>query len=309
MNTKNKTIIAIDIGKQSLQIQSKYQSFAVNNDSKGYAQLLKTITKADQAHIVCEASGGYERPLVRMLHKQQIDVSVVNPAKVRAFAKSEGVQAKTDPIDAKLLLKFAEGKSLRLSSCPGPVREEISELMDRRSQLSEALAKEKNRLEKQPVYLTKWIQKSISFLKKQIDLMDNRIKELIESNAELTKRVKAMTSIKGVGTTTAYTILAYLPELETLSRGQLISLAGLAPFDRESGKTKKKAFIHGGRAKVRKCLYMAAQSAATHNPLIKAYVSNLMNRGKPYKSALVAAMRKLLICMQSLSKNPNFVLE
>ena len=275
MNTKNKTIIAIDIGKQSLQIQSKYQSFAVNNDSKGYAQLLKTITKADQAHIVCEASGGYERPLVRMLHKQQIDVSVVNPAKVRAFAKSEGVQAKTDPIDAKLLLKFAEGKSLRLSSCPGPVREEISELMDRRSQLSEALTKEKNRLEKQPVYLTKWIQKSISFLKKQIDLMDNRIKELIESNAELTKRVKAMTSIKGVGTTTAYTILAYLPELETLSRGQLISLAGLAPFDRESGKTKKKAFIHGGRAKVRKCLYMAAQSAATHNPVIKAYVSNL----------------------------------
>lgn len=309
MNTKNKTIIAIDIGKQSLQIQSKYQSFAVNNDSKGYAQLLKTITKADQAHIVCEASGGYERPLVRMLHKQQIDVSVVNPAKVRAFAKSEGVQAKTDPIDAKLLLKFAEGKSLRLASCPGPVREEISELMDRRSQLSEALTKEKNRLEKQPVYLTKWIQKSISFLKKQIDLMDNRIEELIESNAELTKRVKAMTSIKGVGITTAYTILAYLPELETLSRGQLISLAGLAPFDRESGKTKKKAFIHGGRAKVRKCLYMAAQSAATHNPVIKAYVSNLMNRGKPYKSALVAAMRKLLICMQSLSKNPNFVLE
>ena len=132
MNTKNKTIIAIDIGKQSLQIPSKYQSFAVNNDSKGYAQLLKTITSADQAHIVCEAPGGYERPLVRMLHKQQIDVSVVNPAKVRAFAKSEGVQAKTDPIDAKLLLNFAEGKSLRLSSCPGPVREEIAELMDRR---------------------------------------------------------------------------------------------------------------------------------------------------------------------------------
>ena len=308
MNTKNKTIIAIDIAKSSLQIQTNQKSFAVNNDPKGYAQFLKTIAKIDQPHVVCEASGGYERPLVRMLHGKNIDVSVVNPAKVRAFAKSEGIQAKTDPIDAKLLLKFGEEKSLRLSSCPDPAREEIAELMDRRSQLSEALTKEKNRLEKQPVYLAAWIEKSISFLKEQIDSMDHRIEQLIDSNAELVRRVKKMTSIKGVGTTTAYTILAYLPELETMSRGQLISLAGLAPFDRESGKTKKKAFIHGGRAKVRKCLYMAAQSAATHNPITKAYVSKLMARGKPYKSALVAAMRKLLICMQSLCGNPNFVL-
>ena len=180
--------------------------------------------------------------------------------------------------------------------------------MDRRTQLSDSLAREKNRLDKEPIYTRKWIEQTIEFISQQIQELELRIEEILTMNERLSKRVTRMTELKGVGKTTACTILAYLPDLETMTRGQLVSLVGLAPYNKESGKTKSKAHIHGGRAKIRKCLFMAAQSAAQHNEVIHQYVSNLMKAGQPKKSALVAAMRKILICLRSLLKNPNFSL-
>ena len=308
MNTKNNNTVAIDIAKASLQVQTENTSFVISNDPKGLCQLNARLTKLDHPYVICEASGGYERPLVRMLFEAGISVSVVNPAMVRAFAKSEGIKAKTDPIDAKILLKFGQNKDLRLSMPPSPNIEKLAALLDRRTHLSESLTREKNRLEKEPIYTRDLIEESIEFLSSQIQKVDQQIEQIIQVDQALKERVEKMTQVKGVGTTTAYTILAYLPALETLSRGQMISLVGLAPFNRESGKTKGKAFIHGGRAKVRRCLYMAAQSAATHNDVIKEYVTSLMKNGQPYKSALVAAMRKILICLRSLLKNSDFSL-
>lgn len=308
MNTKNNNIVAIDIAKASLQVQTENTSFVVSNDPRGLCQLNTALTRLDHPYVICEASGGYERPLVRMLFEAGIRVSVVNPAMVRAFAKSEGIKAKTDPIDAKILLKFGQDKDLRLSMPLSPNIEKLAALLDRRTHLSESITREKNRLEKEPIYTRNLIEESIEFLSSQIQRVDQQIEQIIQDDQALKERVEKMTQVKGVGNTTAYTILAYLPDLETLSRGQMISLAGLAPFNRESGKTKGKAFIQGGRAKVRRCLYMAAQSAARHNDVIKQYVTNLMKNGQPYKSALVAAMRKILICLRSLLKNSDFSL-
>ena len=302
MNTQKNTIVAIDIAKMSLQIQIGKSAFELHNTPRGFDALLKHLSKQSKPFVICEASGGYERALVRALHDANVPVAVVNPARVRAFAKSEGVHAKTDPIDAKMLLRFAENKDLRVTERPDEAREELSALMDRRSQVSATLTQEKNRLEKEPLYIRKYIEESICFLEQQMEDLDTCIATIIENDRGLKSSVKVMTEIKGVGEVTAHAILAYLPDLTEMSRGQLVSLAGLAPFNRESGKMKIKAHIHGGRAKIRKCLYMAAQSAARFNDVIKNYVAALMARGKPYKSALVAAMRKILIYVQSLLK-------
>jgi transposase len=306
MNTQNKNIIAIDIAKSTLQVQTENSSFVIGNDKGGFKRLDKQLSKLSKPHVVCEATGGYERPLVRHLFEQEVSVSVVNPSTVRAFAKGEGIKAKTDPIDAKMLLKYGQTRELKPSQRPDPAREELAALMDRRSQLSDSLTREKNRLDKDPAFTRKLIEKSVRFLEKQIEEVDKRIEGILASNDSLTKLVDRMTEVKGVGKTTALTILAYLPDLDSLSRGQMVSLSGLAPFNRESGKTRSRAFIQGGRAKVRKCLYMAAQSAAQHNDVIKTYVTRLMDAGQPYKSALVAAMRKILICLRSLLMNPKF---
>lgn len=309
MNTKDKSIVAIDIAKSSLQVQSEKSSFTTSNDARGFKQLARHLAKLDNPHVVCEATGGYERPLVRNLFDQEVPVSVVNPAIVRAFAKGEGIRAKTDPIDARVIMKYGQTRELRPTPAPDPSREELAALMDRRSQLKASLTREKNRLDKQPVYTRKLIEKSVRFLEKQIAEVEALIEGIAIRNKTISGLVERMTQIKGVGRTTAFTILAYMPDLETMTRGQMVSLAGLAPFNRESGKSKSKAFIQGGRGKIKKCLFMAAKSASRHNEVIKQYMANLTNAGQPKKSALVAAMRKILICLRSLVKNPNFSLE
>ncbi len=186
--------------------------------------------------------------------------------------------------------------------------EELAALMDRRTQLTDSLTREKNRLDKEPVYTQGFIKESVAFLERQLGEVDARIEGIEASDKAISGLVARMTELKGVGRTTVFTVLAYLPPLETLSRGQMVALAGLAPYNRESGKTRSKAFICGGRAKVRKCLYMAAQSAARYNDVIKKYVTRLVEAGQPYKSALVAAMRKILVGLRSLVMNPDFKL-
>lgn len=244
MNTKNKTIVAIDIAKSSLQVQIENSSFAISNGSNGFQRLDARISKLQEPFVVCEASGGYERKLVRHHFDQGVPVSVCNPARTRAFAISEGGHCKTDPVDAKMLQKFGQTKDLRPSPRPDPDIEKLGALLDRRAHLSETLTREKNRREKEPPHIGDLIESSIKFLEGQLEEVDQRIEEIRCSNNTMAGLVNRMTEIKGVGKTTAYTVLAYLPSLETISRGKMVSLAGLAPFNKESGKTKAKAFIH-----------------------------------------------------------------
>lgn len=299
-----KTYIAIDISKDSLDIRSEVFTGKLEYTPKGLTQLRRYLRKADHPLVVCEATGGYEKELLHMLWKHELPAALVNPRRIRAFANSEGIKAKTDALDAEMILKFAENKELTPTPPPSEKKQALQELMDRRAQLTETLAREKNRLKRAPARTKHSIQKMIRFLEKELEALERQIRDLVEEDEPMRTQRDIMLRVQGVGETTVWSILAYLGEITSLNRNELVALAGVAPYNRDSGKWKGKRRIEGGRAKVRTCLYMAAQSAAVHNPHIKAYVDGLRARGKAYKVAIVAAMRKLLIHLQSLLKNP-----
>ena len=294
-----KTLVAVDVSKETLQIQTESKGWVVSNDSKGIATLIKEIGKMEEPFVVCEATGGYERLLMQSMHERTVPVCRLNPARVRAFAHSEGIRAKTDPIDAQMILKFAKEKDLAPTMPPTPERQRLGELLDRRSHLSEMHAREKNRLQNSNKGIHSSIRRIIRALEKEENRIEVEIRKLITKYPTMKKQVDVLTQIIGIGEITAWSVLGYLGEIDRIGRNEVVALAGIAPFNRDSGKMKGKRKIIGGRAKVRKCLYMAAQTAALHNPVIKRYFEHLTAKGKPYKCAMVAVMRKLLIHMRS----------
>ncbi|QBG46621.1 IS110 family transposase [Verrucomicrobia bacterium S94] len=293
------TLIAVDVSKESLEIQTDERSFDVPNTEKGIARLIKAARAAQLPFVVCEATGGYERLLPESMHAVDIPICRANPARIRAFAASEGIQAKTDPIDADVILKFAKSKELRPAAPVSSRRRELIALLDRRDHLKEQGAREKNRIRNSPDFIHASIKRMLNVLKKEITAIEKRIRELIKSDESLSACLSCLTAIKGVGEVSAWMIMAFLGEITMLSRNELVALAGVAPYNRDSGRFKGKRKIKGGRAKVRKALYMATRTAAMYNPVIKAYTDGLQSRGKPYKCAMVAGMRKMLIHMQS----------
>lgn len=297
--------IAIDVAKDSLEIlisgQSRSRSIA--NCKESLRRLLKSVQPLQGLHFVCEATGGYERTLVNFLHKQGVPVSIVSPARVRAFANSEGVKAKTDPIDAEMLLRFAKEKNPRPTPAPTPGRKALIALMDRREHLSEQLKREKTRLKNCDALIAPSIARMIEIVHEEIKQIEGAIKKVIKDDPAMKQAYDIISEVKGIGPVSAWTLLAYLPELGKLSRGEVVALAGLAPYNQDSGKTKKLRRIFGGRSKVRRCLYMAAVCAARHNTVIRDYTNAILARGKPFKWAIVAAMRKLLLRTHYLIKN------
>jgi transposase len=305
MNTQNTNpihYVAIDVSKATLQVQDDKRAFAVENTSNGHRKLLDHLKGYPNPLVVYEASGGYERELAAFLRKSAIPQAMLNPARVRDFARSEGVRAKTDPIDTRMILAFAKSKALEAITPPSEESLKLAALLDRRDHLVEQMAREKNRLQNSEALIHRSIQRMMKILQKEIAVIDKAISQLVDSDERLKSRAQTMQSVKGVGKVTAWTLLAYLTEMDHLDRNKLVALAGLAPFNRDSGKMSGRRSIQGGRAKVRKCLYMAAHTAASCNPVIAAYVQGLRDRGKPYKCAIVAAMRKLLIHLQCLIK-------
>ena len=307
MNHKTQDIIAVDVAKETLSVRLIDEAMEVPNSTKGFRQIAGKISRKQSTLVVCEATGGYERKMVRSLQHEGIRVHVANPATVRSYAKGKGIRVKSDPIDARILLSYASDNQLDPTRKPTESEEALVALLDRRAHLSRELTRERNRREKEAPHIKDFIDEAISFIEKQIKQIDGRIKEIAEAEEELRQQRDRLSSIKGVGELTALTVCAYLPELANITRNQAVALAGLAPFDRDSGKSNGRRFIHGGRAKIRRCLYMAAVSAARFNPVIRDYVQRLTSQGKPFKCAIVAAMRKILICMQSLLKKPDFI--
>lgn len=293
------TLIAVDVSKDSLQIQTKTKRWDVENNADGLAKLIVRIKKMEDPFVVCEATGGYERALLYCMHENCVTVCRINPRRLRAFAVSEGVKAKTDPIDAAMILKFAEKKELRPLQPLGKEKRGLQALLDRRSHLTGMIASEKSRLKNSDEMIHESMRDVIRLLEAELDRIEQLISDLIEEHRDLKMRFETITAIVGVGKVTAWAALGYLGELEKIGRNQAVALAGLAPFNRDSGKFSGKRRIIGGRAKVRKALYMAAQTATIHNPVIKTYFDGLVDRGKPYKCAMVASMRKLLIHMRS----------
>jgi len=301
--------VGLDVAKSSLQLDLAGQSHLLTNDAKGYARLFKLLRDHPTAQIVCEASGGYEQPVVRALHAAHLPVSIVEAGRVRHFARAKGQRAKTDPIDAVMLSAY--GRALQPAPTAAlPVQQtRLAELSARRLQLLQTLLAENNRAHH---YLDKFCvrqaQQLRRLLEKQIEQCDAAIAQLIASDPGLQQKAKRLDTIPGVGAVTAATVLAELPELGRISNEAAAALAGVAPYNRDSGSSQGVRHIAGGRTAVRCALYMAALSAVKYDPILKAFYLRLRAVGKKPKVAIVACMRKLVILMNRLLKNPNFQL-
>lgn len=311
MSQTNPSIIyaGLDIAKDCLQLDLAGQSHHLSQDSKGLARLLKLLRGFPTVHVICEATGGYERPSLRALHAAAIPVSLVEAGRIRHFARAQGRRAKTDPIDARVLAAFGAALSPAPTPPPNPAHETLRQFTSRRQQLIDTLLAEKNRASH---YLdplsTRQSRALVRLLEKQIAQCDQAILQCLKDDAGLSSKATRLDAIPGVGPTTAAVVLAEMPELGTLRDEAAAALAGVAPFNRDSGQQTKPRPISGGRLAVRSALYMAALSAVRYDRILHDLYTRLRSRGKKPKVALVAVMRKLIILMNRLLKNPNFVL-
>jgi transposase len=254
--------------------------------------------------MVVEATGGFERRLIVALLEAGLPVALVNPRQVRDFAKALGQLAKTDRLDAELLARFAQLTQPRILEKAPEKQAELDHLVARRRQLVDMRAAESNRLEQAHVKFShQAIRKHLQFLDKQIVATEAEIAKLIESNDNWKTRAQTLGSVPGVGAVTVATLIADLPELGRLNRQEITSLVGLAPFNHDSGRSKGKRSIWGGRGNVRSVLYMAALAARNSNPIVRAFAKRLEAAGKPFKVIMTACMRKLLVILNTLTRN------
>ena len=297
--------VGIDVSKAQLDVEirpsGEKQSFA--NDKVGIKALVKWLAKIAPTLIVLEATGGYERQVTRALVSADLPAVVVNPRQVRDFAKATGQLAKTDSIDAGVLAHFAEVIRPELRPLPDAVTLELRALTSRRRQLLEMIAAENNRLEMTSKAVQKSIHAHIGYLEQALERINQELDRAIEQSPIWKENEDLLRSAKGIGPVTSRTLLAELPELGTLDRKQIAALVGVAPFNRDSGSLKGRRSIWGGRAPVRGALYMATLVATRHNPVIRDFYNRLIAKGKLFKVALVACMRKLLTILNSMIKH------
>ena len=295
-NSISQIFVGVDVSKNKLDVHiyPLQKAFTVSNSKEGIQKIKQQLAGQVVGQIVCEATGGYEH-----LVKTLLSAWVVEPRRIKAFIRSEGVNAKTDKIDASMLALFAAQKKPKHSPIQLSADEEhIKALNSRRTDVIEMITKESNRIHHpQEKYCRSDLQKHISFLEKQLAKIDNEIERLIKNNEVLSSKAKIIESMPGIGKVTTATLICSLPELGTVNDKQIAALLGVAPFDKQSGSYKGKSIIKGGRHNVRKVLYMAALVAARFNPVLKIFYQRLLNAGKRPKVALVAIMRKLIIIL------------
>ena len=309
-NTMTTIYSGLDIAKQNLQLHLAGRSHDLPNTPAGHRRLLKLLTHHNSVHLVCEATGGYEREVVAALQQADLPVSVLNPARVRHFARATGQRAKTDPIDAALLAEYGRTLQPKPTAPRTEQEQQLAELVRRRVQLLEVLVAQRQQAERLTLpVLRRQAQSLVRRLERDLEQIEAQLHELRTQAIALDQRVQKLQAITGVGTLTALGVLAELPELGTLNRRQVAALAGLAPHPRESGQWHGRRSIGGGRSQVRRALYMAALVAARANRPLKKFYQRLRTAGKPAKIALTAVMRKLIVLMNHILKNPDFVLQ
>ncbi len=272
-----------------------------DNDSKGHAALITWLRKVAPRLVVLESTGGYQRAVVAALAAVGLPVVVVNPRQVRDFARAVGILAKTDAIDAAVLARF--GATIRPTLRPLPDAQALAlvDLLTRRRQLIELQTAESNRLAQAiAAKVRSSIQAVLKVLKRQIESIDQDLDGLIRQSPCWQEKETLLTSVPGVGTQTARTLLGSLPELGQISRQAVAALVGVAPLNRDSGTMRGKRTTWGGRRVVRAALYMAALVASRYNPVIRTHYQKLLAAGKAKKLALVACMRKLLVMLNAI---------
>jgi transposase len=299
----SEVFVGIDVSKRRLDVfvHPAGTSFALDNTSQGIEQLIERLKPLGICRLVVEATGGYQRRVAAELTTAGIPVMTVNPRQARDFARSLGKLAKTDKIDAAVLAEFACIVRFRADPQSSQAHLQLQERVARRRQLTEMLVRETNRLHQaQDKVAINSLRVVIRALEKQREALDAKIAELIESDDDWKNKLQLLQSVPGVGKGTAQQLVAEMPELGKINRQQAAALAGLAPFNRDSGLMRGRRSIFGGRATVRSALYMASVASIQWNPLIRRLYQRLKSAGKPSKVALVACMRKLLIILNTL---------
>lgn len=302
MTTQTETFIGIDISKATLDVaiwqSDQYRKFS--NDAKGMQGLIEWFSVLTPTLIVLEATGGYERLIVADLVFAGFPVAVVNPKRVRDFARSTGLLAKTDKLDSHVLAHFAAAVRPAVRPLHSEEEQRLAALVSRRRQLIEMLTMEKNRLSNSHSTMHKHIQAHIIWLIDEQKTLEAEIDQFIQSTPLWKEKDELLRSVPGVGNATSITILAELPELGTINRQEIAALVGVAPVNKDSGIKSGKRQVFGGRASIRSVLYMAALSATRFNSTIKVFYNRLIKAGKPFKVAITACMRKLLTILNAI---------
>jgi len=295
--------VGMDVSKDRLEVAvSDGRVFEVPNEESGHRRLLEALRPGEVALLVMEATGGLERAVALRLTLGGYALRIVNPRQVRHFAKAAGYLAKTDVLDAQVLRAFAERMRPEPRALASEQVQALQALTARRQQLLEMLVMERNRLRTAHARVRGDVRQTIHWLQKRLGRVDDDIDQALKSCGVWREKVELLTSVPGVAQRTAVALLAGLPELGRLNRREISALAGVAPFNRDSGQWRGQRHIYGGRAPVRRALYMAALVGARHNPVLKPYYCRLRLAGKPAKVALIACMRKLLIILNTMLK-------
>ncbi|RDD33707.1 Transposase IS116/IS110/IS902 family protein [Wolbachia endosymbiont of Cylisticus convexus] len=305
--------MGIDVSKETLDISINNKHQRIENAEKAISEFIKSkIVNVFVELCVVESTGGYEKLVVKLLQEHSIVVHRAHPNRVYAFAKACNHFAKTDKLDAKLLEKYAEfiTKNDEVVECiVSQKQEELKELRAIERNLSDDVHANMCRLHNVTGKAREYIVKQIEFAKKQLEQVRQDIEDIIDSDPGLKEKSKLLTSYKGIGRKIASILLIEVPELGRLDNKEIACLIGVAPKTNESGRKVSKAQIIGGRFYARKALYMSAVVAMRHNRKMKALYQRLVASGKAAKVALVAVMRKIIICLNAMVKNNSFYLD
>lgn len=305
--------VGIDVAKATLDVWvgGEAEGWTVPNDGAGIVGLIERLRGCAVRLVVLEPTGGYEYAAVVALSLAGLAVAVVNPRQARDFARATGQLAKTDRIDARVLAQFGAAINPAARPLPSEETRELDQLVTRRRQVRDMLQAEKNRRDHARGAVKGRVQAHIDWLAGEVAAIEDELRTRIEASPLWRAREDLLRSVPGVGPTTAFTLLAELPELGTLTGREVAALVGVAPFARDSGTLRGKRATWGGRAAVRTCLYMAAVSASRHNPPLRAFYQRLLAAGKAKKLAVIACLRKLLVILNAMVAsgkpwNPSF---
>lgn len=298
--------VGIDVSKDRLDVHVRPggQAFAVARNGKGLGDLVERLRGVAPKLIVVEATGGFETIVAAAIAGAALPLAVVNPAQVRHFAQAVGKRAKTDPVDAAVLAHFAEAVKPEPRQLPDEAARLLAELVSRRAQVIEMLVAERQREKRaSAVRVRKSLARHIAALEKELPEIDRDIDTMVRGSPVWREKEDLLVSFPGVAHTIARTMLADLPELGRLTRREIASLVGVAPFTRQSGQWRGKSMIAGGRSSARAALFMAALSASRYNPVLRDFYQRLLARGKPKMVALIAVARKLLTILNAMLRD------
>jgi transposase len=304
MHMSTPCFVGIDVAKDQLDIACRPGStcWSVPNDSEGITMCITRLRQLQPTLIVCEATGGWQRALVAAFAVAQLPFAVVNPRQVRDFAKATGQLAKTDTLDAGILAHFADAVRPTPRPLPDETTQQVDALLQRRRQLLEILVAERHRVALAHPTVRDSLAQHISVRQRMIGELDAAVATVIRTRPAWQATDDLLQSTPGIGPVLSATPQAAVPEFGTLHQREIAKLVGLAPLNDDSGKRSGARHIRGGRAAVRAVLYMATLTATRCNPVIKAFYQRLLTRGKIHKVAITAAMRKLLVILNTMVK-------